>query len=225
MALKALTAHTIVDGRGFMNDKRLNVVTVILAFVMTTACSEAHKTSETKTEPKKEALKPPEPVSGKTAFYEMYKPARGWASDLLPLSLANGEVPGMKNEAGKATMWNAVFVSPSRREARIFTYSVVDQGTTIHKGVTVGGAELWSGPTPKSGPFQTTEFVVDSDVAYETASKKAAAWLKNHPDKNLTFYLGKASRFPAPVWYVLWGNNKSGYAVYVNATTGAVAGK
>jgi hypothetical protein len=40
------------------------------------ACSEAPKTSETKTEPKKEALKPPEPVSGKTAFYEMYKPGR-----------------------------------------------------------------------------------------------------------------------------------------------------
>ena len=137
-----------------MNDKRLHITTVILAFVMTTACSEAPKTSETKTEPKKEALKPPEPVSGKAAFYEMYKPARGWASDLLPLGLGNSEVPGMKNDAGKAAMWTAVFVSPSRREARTFSYSVVDQGASIHKGVTVGGAELWSGPTPKSGPFR-----------------------------------------------------------------------
>jgi hypothetical protein len=208
-----------------MNAKRLKAAATILAFVMTTACSEAPKTSEPKTEAKREASNPPEPVSGKTAFYEMYKPARGWASDLLPLSLGNGEVPGMKNEAGKAAMWTAVFVSPSRREARTFSYSVVDQGATIHKGVTVGGAELWSGATTKSGPFQTTEFVVDSDVAYETASKKAAAWLKKHPGKNVTLYLGKASRFPAPVWYVLWGNNKSGYAVYVNATTGAIAGK
>jgi hypothetical protein len=208
-----------------MNDKRLKAAATILAFVMATACSETPKNTEPKMEAKKEAPKPLEPVSGKTAFYEMYKPARGWASDLLPLSLANSEVPGMKNEAGKAAMWTAVFVSPSRREARTFSYSVVDQGAAIHKGVTVGGAELWSGPTPKSGPFQTTEFVLDSDVAYETASKKAAAWLKNHPDKNVTFYLGKASRFPAPVWYVLWGNNKSGYSVYVNATTGAIAGK
>ena len=66
---------------------------------------------------------------------------------------------------------------------------------------------------------------MNSDVAYEAASQKAAALLKKHPDKNVTFYLGKASRFPAPVWYVLWGNNKSGYAVYVNATTGGIAGK
>ena len=180
-----------------MNFMRVKAAATILVLVMATACSEAPKTSETKAEPKREAPKPPEPVSGKTAFYEMYKPARGWASDLLPLSLASGEVPNMKNEAGKAAMWTAVFVSPSRREARTLSYSVVDQGTTIHKGITVGGAEPWSGPTAKSEPFQTTQFVIDSDVAYETASKKAAAWLKNHPGKNVTFYLGKASRFPA----------------------------
>ena len=208
-----------------MNDKCLRAIMVILAFIMTTACSEAPKITEPKTEAKREAPKPPEPVTGKTAFYEMYKPARGWASDLLPLSLASGEVPNMKNEAGKAAMWTAVFVSPSRREARTLSYSVVDQGTTIHKGITVGGAELWSGPTAKSEPFQTSQFVIDSDVAYETASKKAAAWLKSHPGKSVTFYLGSASRFPAPVWYVLWGNNKSGYSVYVNATTGAIAGQ
>ena len=208
-----------------MNDKRLRATAVILAFVSTIACSEAPKPIETKTEAKQEAPTPPEPVSGKTAFYEMYKPARTWASDLLPLSLANSEVPGMKNEGGKAAMWTAVFVSPSRHEARTLSYSVVDQGTTIHKGVTVGGAEPWSGPTSKSAPFQTTEFVVDSDVAYEKASQKAGSWLKTHPGRNLTLYLGKASRFPAPVWYLLWGNNKSGYSVYVNATTGAIGGK
>jgi hypothetical protein len=207
-----------------MNAKRLKAAATILAFVMTTACSEAPKTSEPKTEAKREASNPPEPVSGKSAFYEMYKPARGWASDLLPLSLASGEVPNMKNEAGKAAMWTAVFVSPSRREARTLSY-LVDQGTTIHKGITVGGAEPWSGPTAKSEPFQSTQFVIDSDVAYETASHKAAAWLKNHPRKSVSFYLGNASRFPAPVWYVLWGNNKSGYSAYVNATTGAIGGK
>lgn len=212
-----------------MDDNRLRAVIVILAFVMTTACSEAPKSTATETktaaETKKEAQSPSEPVSGKTAFYEMYKPARAWAADLLPLSLANDDVPGIKTEAGNAAMWTAVFVSPSRREARTFSYSVVDQGATIHKGVTVGGAELWSGPTPKSRPFQITEFIVDSDVAYKTALEKAGAWVKKHPDKGATFYLGNASRFPAPVWYVLWGNNKSGYAVFVNATTGAMTGK
>ena len=210
-----------------MGQNRLRAAITVL--VITTACSEAPKkeATETKTaaETKKEAQSPSEPVSAKTAFYEMYKPARAWAPDLLPLSLANDEVPGVKAEAGKAAMWTAVFVSPSRREARTFSYSVVDKGANIHKGITIGGAEPWSGPKPKSRPFQITEFSVDSDLAYKTALGKAGAWVKKHPDRGVTFYLGNASRFPAPVWYVLFGNNKSGYSVYVNATTGAIAGR
>ncbi len=65
------------------------------------------------------------PVSGKTAFWEMYKSAHSWASDLVPLALESKSVSGIKNEAGKAGMWNATFGSPSRREARVFTYSVI----------------------------------------------------------------------------------------------------
>jgi len=164
-------------------------------------------------------------VAAQTAFYEMYKPARTWAPDLLALSLISNEVPSMKSGDGKFPMWTAVFVSPSRREARTLTYSVVDDGATIHKGVNVGGAEPWSGATPKSIPFQTTGFVVNSDAAYKTAYAKAEAWVKKHPDKKVAFSLGSAARFPAPVWFIIWGDIKSGYAVYVNATTGTVIGK
>ena len=197
-----------------------SIVIVALSF---TACSEAPK-PETKTdaEAKKEAPKPTGPVSGKTAFYEMYKPARSWAVDLLPLSLTSNEVEGIKNEDGKYAMWTAVFVSPSKHEARTFTYAIADQGTTVRRGVTMGGAESWSGATPKSKPFQTTELAVDSDAAYKTALEKAQAWVKKHPDKTPALFLGSSNRFPAPAWYVLWGNTKLGYAVFVNATTGAV---
>src|SRR5581483_1467220 len=93
------------------------------AVLILTSCSEAPKPAAA--ESKKEAEPPPQPsgpVSAKTAFYEMYKPARTWATDLLPLTLVSNEIPGIKNEGGKAAMWTAVFVSPSRREARTFTY-------------------------------------------------------------------------------------------------------
>jgi hypothetical protein len=150
----------------------------------------------------------------------MYKPARTWATDLLPLTLAAGEVPGIKNEDGKAGMWTAVFVSPSRREARTFVYAVAAYGSDIHKGVSAGGAQAWSGPTPKSRPFQTTEFVTNSDEAFGTASKAAEAWLAKHPGKKVSITLANAARFPVPVWYIMWGDTKSGYLAFVNATTG-----
>ena len=203
-------------------DKRLSKASAFAAVLILTACSEAPKTTteaKTETEAKKEVV-PSGPVSAKTAFYAMYTPARTWATDLLPLSLVSNEVPGQKNEDGKAAMWTVVFVSPSRREARTLYYSTVDSGANIHKGVNAGGPEPWSGATGKVKPFQITEFAVDSDAAYKTAYEKAESWVKKHPDKKCTMSLISAARFPSPVWYVLWGNEKSGYAAFVNATTG-----
>jgi hypothetical protein len=193
-----------------MHKKLLLAATAVAAVVAMTACSEAPTPTEiekAQVETKQEPAKPPEPVAAQTAFYEMYKPARTWAPDLLALSLISNEVPSMKSEDGK------------------FPYSVVDDGTTVRKGVNVGGAESWSGATPKSSPFQTTGFVVNSDAAYKTAYAKAEGWVTKHPGKKVAFSLGSAARFPAPVWFIIWGDTKSGYAVYVNATTGAVIGK
>jgi hypothetical protein len=207
-----------------MDKRLLKSAAVLTAALFLTACSEAPKPeSKTAEAPARtEPAGPPEAVAGRTAFYEMYKPARAWAADLLPLMLVAGEVPGIKNEAGKAGMWTAVFVSPSRREARTFVYAVASHGSDIHKGVSAGGAEIWSGPTPKSRPFQVTDFVINSDEAFKTASPKASVWLSKHPGKKINITLASTARFPTPVWQIMWGDTKSGYLAFVNATTGLV---
>jgi hypothetical protein len=65
------------------------------------------------------------------------------------------------------------------------------------------------------------EFSIDSDYAYRAALTKAGDWIKKHPDRQLaSLVLGNASRFTSPTWYVLWGDKKSGFEVFVNATTG-----
>jgi hypothetical protein len=205
-----------------MNQKVLLSATVMVATLALSACSEAPQpAAKVETEAKKEPAKAPEAVPAQLAFYEMYKPARTWATDLLALSVASGEVPNIKNEGGKAGLWTTVFVSPSRKEARSFTYAVADNGD-IRKGVNVSNALPWSGATPTSKPFSNSEFVVDSDAAYKAALEKAEGWLKTHPNEKATFRLGNASRFAAPVWYIMWGSTKNGYAALVNATTGAV---
>lgn len=209
-------------------DKKFLKAALALAAVFLTACSEAPKPApkETKaeTETKKEPPQATEPVAAKTAFYEMYTPAHTWAADLLAISVVSNDVPGVTPEPGKSAMWTAIFVSPSRQESRTFSYSVADHGDT-HKGVAVGNALPWGGATPKAKPFQTSEFVVNSDAACQTALEKAGPWVKKHPGTSPSLALGAASRFPAPVWYILWGTAKSGYAVYVNATTGTVITK
>lgn len=162
------------------------------------------------------------PVAAQSAFFEMYKTARTWAPDVLVLTMESVDIPEFKNEAGKAAAWKVVFVSPSRREARICTYSIADSGA-IHKGPNIGNAQPWA-PAPKVRPFAVNQFAVNSDVAFRTAAAKAADWIKANPNpaKKVKLYLSGETRFPTAAWYVMWGDQKAGYLAFVDATTGIV---
>jgi hypothetical protein len=155
----------------------------------------------------------------------MYKPARQWATDLMPLTVVSKEIPGMKNTDGKAGMWTVTFASASRQEARTFTYAVAAHAPDVYKGVTIGNSLPWTGPTRQLIPFATSEFTVDSDAAFKTAATQAADWLKTHANETASMTLQDTARFPGPVWYILWGTTKSGYQALVSAMTGTTLGK
>ncbi|HEX4278000.1 MAG TPA: hypothetical protein VHZ74_21750 [Bryobacteraceae bacterium] len=214
-----------------MNMNYFVKATFAVAILGLCACSsEPAKTTEVKTDAdaaKKAPAGPPEPVAAKTAFYEMYTPAHTWAADLLPISLKSGEVAGVKNADGKAGVWTAIFGSPSQHLARTYTYAVAEQLPDIAKGVKAESPEAWAGPTTAAMTFQTSDFTIDSDAAYKTAAGKATEWLKDpeHAAKSVSLSLGAATRFPAPVWYILFGDSKNGFVALVNATTGNIIAK
>jgi hypothetical protein len=205
-----------------MLSHRFKAAAALACVLFLTSCSQTPKASpKGEAEAAKPAV-PGSPVSGKTAFWEMYKSAHAWATDLVPLTLESETVAGVKNESGKAAMWTATFGSLRKHEARTYTYAVVAQAPDIAKGVSVGRGLQWSGPTQSTLPFDTSDFSVDSDGAYQTALAQAAEWVKRHPGKEPSLAMGNASRFDGPVWLVHWGDQKSGYAVYVSAKSGAV---
>jgi len=202
-----------------MSCNRLKAAVLAGALVLA-SCSQPPKPAAV--DGAKETAEPAVPVSGKTAFWEMYKSAYAWARDATPLALESKKSGGVKDEAGNFGMWSATFGSLSRREARTFSYSVVKSPPDIYKGVTIGKSLPWSGPTREALHFQTADLVVDSDAAYKTASAQAAPWLKKHPGVEASLTLGNAARFHGPVWYVLWGDKKTGYSVYVDSKSGVV---
>ncbi len=174
----------------------------------------------------KQPTGPPELVTGKTAFWPMYTSARSWAQDLVMIRLTPQEVAGFKNGAGKAAMWQAAFGSPSLHQYRIYSYAIASVSPDIHKGVVAGLRLPWGGVTREDMPVELSSFNVDSDAAYQTAAADAAAWLKKNPGKEpSSFQLGNTYRFQAPVWYLAWGDKKSGYVAYVDANTGKVLKK
>ncbi len=166
---------------------------------------------------------PPEPVAAKTAFWPMYTAARSWATDLVTLTVSAKEVPGFKNADGKAAMWQATFGSPSLHQYRVYSYSIATVQPDIYKGVTAGLEQTWAGETRNQMAIDTSIFNVDSDAAYQAAAASAADWLKTNPEKTLsTIDLGQTFKIPGPAWYLVWGSNKSGYAVFVDANSGKV---
>lgn len=199
-------------------------VSAVVAMLLLAGCVEKTKTTVTdESKTARAPAGPPQLVTGKTAFWLMYTPARHWSTDILTLRLTPKEVPGFKNEGGKAAMWEAMFASPSLHQYRVYSYAIASSPPDIFKGVSAGLRVPWNGITRDAMPVELTSFNVDSDAAYQTAAADGAAWLKKNPDKPLTaLALGNTFRFQAPVWYLMWGDKKSGYVAYVDANSGKV---
>jgi hypothetical protein len=187
-----------------------------------TGCSSDTKTASTDDKAPAEAKTAAiEPVSGKTAYWEMYTKARSeFATDLMPLTLEAKEIPGIENTDGKAAMWNATFVSNTKKEARVYTYAIAAHPPDIYKGVTVGKPLPWNGTSSKVMPFSMGQVQVDSDAALKSAAAEAGDWLKKHPEKDPKIDLEEMTKYQLPTWIVKWGNEKLGYVAIVSGVDG-----
>jgi hypothetical protein len=168
---------------------------------------------------------PPAPITGRQAFQYMYGSARIWSSDSEPLTIRSLNVPGVAAEPGKAGAWEVVFVSPSMARARFYTWSAVET-EGVHKGVFAGQQEAWN-PSGPNRPFSAAQIRVDTPEALKAATTRAEDYLKKpgkKPAVNFLLQQESATRFPDPVWRVMWGNSVSSaeYTVTVDATTGKV---
>ncbi len=167
-------------------------------------------------------------MTGKTAYWPLYKSAVAWSPDVVVMKIAAKDVPGFKKDAGKAAMWEVTFASPSKHSMRSDTYAITTVLPDIHKGAAAGMALPWAGQTRDAMPVEiSASSTVDSDAAYQAAAADAADWLKKNPEKPLTdIELGATAKLPQPFWYFVWGDEKSGgYREVVDATTGKVIKK
>lgn len=195
----------------------------VLAFLFAGCSQASHPTaSDEAAAVTKAPTIPAGPVTAKAALGPAYRDALSWSSDVELMRISPKTVPGINNEGGKAAMWETVFASPSLHQMRIYDYSVAS-APDIRKGVNAGLPLPWTGPTRDAMPIDMGIFSVDSDAAYQASASDAATWLKTHPKIELaSLDLGSTYKFQAPVWYISWGDKKTGYITLVDATTGKV---
>ena len=192
--------------------------TLVASLLILVSCSDTPPAAEKKAE----AVKPPAPVTGQYAFFQMYGMARAWAPDLEALQLRSLSIAEVKNEAGRAGAWEATFVSPSKRQARSYTYSVVESSGNLHQGVFASPEESYAGPSGQTKPFPVSAVKIDSDKAFEVALKHGADYAKQNPNMPVSFTLDWTPRHRFPAWRVIWGESvaTSNFSVFVDSSEG-----
>jgi hypothetical protein len=193
------------------------------ASLLVCACSET--STETKATP---SQKPPEPITGRQALQYTYGSARIWAPDAQPITVRSLNPDQVKPVDGKAGAWEIDYVSAQTARARTFTWSAVEIGDSLHKGVFRGPEEAWQGPRGQQRTFVPETLRIDTPQALETAVAQSADYLKKPQTKPpVTYLLESTPRFPNPVWRVLWGTSvgSAEYSVIVDAVTGALLAK
>ena len=169
--------------------------------------------------PQKAIEKPPEPVTGLHALYQMHTFATTWAQDLKVVRLSSMNVAEVKAVPGKAAAWQARFSSAALGQTRAYTFSVYDESATLRQGIFADPA----GPLSASiRSFVIGDATTDSDTALEISLAHGQKYSAGHPDMPVSFILEGDHQTAAPVWRVIWGLSatRSEFSVLVDAHAG-----
>lgn len=201
-------------------------VLLALASFLASACSSKPQPEAAKSEPAKTEPRKPQTDfdSGRAAFQRMYVAARGWAADVQPVRLESRPTRQDPKD-GKAAMWSATFVSPSRQNVRSYTWSGIEGAD---QGITPGNTDYYSPANASTRPFDLNFLKVDSTDALETAQKKGGeAVLKKDPETPLKYMLFFDQSKGRLLWRVVYGGSVSDskLRILVNATTGEFVAK
>jgi hypothetical protein len=167
----------------------------------------------------KSTEKPPEPVTGLHALYQMYTFARTWAQDLKVIRLSSIGISEVKALPGKAAVWQALLSSEVLGKARTYTFSVYDVSVTLRKGIFADPAVALSRDIPS---FVIGEARTDSDVAWEISLSHGQKYSDEHPETPISYILEGDRQTGTPVWRVIWGASvaSSGFSILVDARAG-----
>lgn len=198
--------------------KRLAVAFLWAAILLVVVISGC--TSQPASQPAPAAApQPPELLTGRAAFQQLFVAARGWAADVKPYQLQSQNVGDNIGKDGKAVVWNAGFASAARG-SRPYTWSGMDSSDgSAARGISHGSEDSY---TP-SGTFDIAFLKVDSDKALEVAQKHGGdKMLAGAPTTPVIYLLDWNVSDNKLVWHVIYGNtrNDAKLTVDVDASTG-----
>lgn len=196
--------------------KRLLLALFCMAFMA--GCNSQPAKPAEKPQPK-----PPEYVTGRTAFQKMFISARGWARDAQPFRLQSQPTSDTKGTDGKSAVWRASFASAQQRGAKPWTWSGTDASDAPSRGVNPGSEDSYNPDNASTSVFDMQFLKVDSDKAFEVAQKHGGdKILEKASDTPVIYILDWSRPTNELIWHVYYGpsRDQAKLRAQVNATTG-----
>lgn len=196
--------------------KRLLLALFCMAFMA--GCNSQPAKPAEKPQPK-----PPEYVTGRTAFQKMFISARGWARDAQPFRLQSQPTSDAKGTDGKSAVWRASFASAQQRGAKPWTWSGTDASDAPSRGVNPGSEDSYNPDNASTSVFDMQFLKVDSDKAFEVAQKHGGdKILEKASDTPVIYILDWSRPTNELIWHVYYGpsRDQAKLRAQVNATTG-----
>jgi hypothetical protein len=192
--------------------KKLCVAIAILASALMAGCSSQPNNPAPAEKPQP---KPPEQITGSSAFYKCYISARGWAADAQPYRVESEPTNDSKGRDGKAAEWRASFASPSKHAIRPYTWALGDVSHSVE--------DSYSATNSSTQIFNIQFLKTDTDKAFAIAQEHGGEkFLEKEPDTPVLYVLDWDRQTNMLLWHVIYGIDRetAKLRVAVNATTG-----
>jgi hypothetical protein len=199
--------------------KILNFIsTALFASVLAlTACNSSPAPTAVKVQ------KPPEYLSGREAFQELFVSAHAVAGDVKPYRMVSSYTKGSPATEGKAGLWRADFASPSKNMSKTFSWSGLSGPGAPERGVSHGADDTYNPGNTTTHIFDTQFLRVDTDEAFKVAQQHGGEKLtRADPNQPIFYTLDFDARQNQLIWHVVYGSSQfdAKLNVLVDATSG-----
>jgi len=187
----------------------------LLALALLTACSsEPTKSAETAPAPK-----PPEALTGRSAFQKLYVSAHAWGQDAKPYRLESVPNADSNGREGKSALWHAGFASVVQRGTKPYQWS---GSPGPDRGVNAGVEDTYNPNNASTQTFDIAFLKIDSDKAFEIAQQHGGGkLLQQSPDTPIIYVLEWNHVTNELIWHVIYGSRDvAKLKVAVSATSG-----
>ncbi len=184
----------------------------ILALAFLAGCSSGPSKPAPAEKPQPKA---PEAITGESALYKCYVPARGWAPDAEPFRVESEITGDFKGRDGKAGSWRIGFASPGRRSVKSYSW--------LNGEVSPNVEDTYNPSNVSTQVFNIQFLKVDSDKALEAAQKHGGdQLLEKEPDTPILYLLDWDRQRNELIWHVIYGTDRDNakLRVAVDASTG-----